>query len=125
MAANADGIAALGIELRGVDGRNFAMACNMLSRVTVAGLAGDAAMRKRQAGVMVPRAGVLHLSAAHVAAKAACAYRQVERHFFVIEVSRPHIVTALSRIVGDWRLKPVALDRIEVGAAVIAGPKEI
>ena len=62
-----------GSSFAGLTGRNFATACNMLSRVTVAGLAGDAAVRKRQAGVMVPRAGVLHLSAAHVAAKAACA----------------------------------------------------
>src|SRR5580658_206125 len=69
----------VGIEPRGVHHRRLAAGCEMRLGVSMATLAGDAGMEKRQPTVTIDRAGIAVLYRTHVTAQARRLHRQRRR----------------------------------------------
>src|ERR1700735_4607915 len=103
MAADADGIPSIRIEVCRVHDGRLATGAQMIARVSVAGFARNPGMKKRKPSISVDGAGEASLNRAHVAAQAGTLYRDRGRNLSHIREPGLHVVTTRGCIPGDRR----------------------
>src|ERR1700733_1822101 len=114
-----------GTELRRINGPLLAAGHEMLSRVSMATLAGDARMEKGQPTITIDGAGIAVLYRTHMTAQALRLHRQRRRRLGHRFEAGLHVQTLPRGVVGNGRLKEVAIERVKVGQAKMPGSQKV
>src|SRR5580692_13007266 len=125
MTTDADGIASIGSETRGVHDGGLSMARDVFARIPVASFAGDAAVQKRQALVSVDRARDAGLDRAHVTSQATTLHRQGRGNVIDLRQSGLQVITAGRRVPRHGRLEKEIAGGIEIGGTQMTRPEKI
>ena len=110
MATDADRIATLRIKICRIHDCGFAAAMHMSLRISVTGLAGNAAVQKWQSTVSIDGSGIASLDRAHMAPQTTALHRQRGRHLCHLRQARLHIVAVRCGILGNRRFKEIVLE---------------
>ncbi len=121
VAADADGVAALGCELCGIDDWGLAAVADVRGGIAVAAFTGDAAVAEWRSGVVVESAVVDLRNAAHVAAQAGGVDGDRGRAFADVGETGLHVVAREVRVIRDGRLKKVTVRREKICDAEMTG----